>query len=484
MDCPVSSAILEDRKRREEKLNEREAALKQNELELNKREAWLQQQEENRKQEERLYPFDIYCLQREKELNQKWETLQMREKEIRKREEAVSKRKDIVAIKEEQTEADCKLTKSAGTQTVLNLEKESKATVEIGTETQEPAEKDASTQTFIQDTVALRLIGTETKIQDVTKFDPIKSVIAGKVNSDKSSLSMKEENTTKGSAHIQEPERAQLETNVKESERNKGQTCIDSQFLYPKFSPFSGEDPKPKTEATFEEWKYEVNCIVQDGDHSNATIAQAIRKSLRGQAKRVLLPLGTMADIREIMNKLEGVFGNVATGESVLQEFYMASQREGETVAAWGLRLEEILQKAIEKGQVRKDEKNDMLRTKFWKSLRSERLKNATRVHFETISSFELLRRAVRAEEHEMMLNSGIRQQQMKVDNLPVDRSTEESKLDQLIARMSSLEKQIKYGNYPRRSWQNRQPSGRPDSKSEGKENSATDNKTTKEALN
>lgn len=72
----------------------------------------------------------------------------------------------------------------------------------------------------------------------------------------------------------------------------------------------------------------------------------------------------------------------------------------------------------------------------------------------------------------------------MKVDNTPVDRSTEESKLDQLIARMNSLEKQVKYGNYPRRSWQNRQNTGRLDSKSEGKENSATDDKTRKQALN
>lgn len=319
---------------------------------------------------------------------------------------------NLKAIKEEQTEVNSKLTKDAGTQTVLDLEKLNKLTVEIGKENQEPVEKDASTQTIIEDTVAKRSIETETKVQeDVMKIDPNKSVTVGRVNSDKSTILVKEENSTKDSAetHVKEIESTKLETNVKGSERNKGQTCIDSQFLYPKFSPFSGEDPKPKTEATFEEWKYEVNCIRQDGDHSDATVSQAIRKSLRGQAKRVLLPLGTTADIRDIMNKLEGVFGNVATGESVLQEFYMASQKEGETVAAWGLRLEEILQKAIEKGHIRKDEKNDMLRTKFWKSLRSERLKNATRVHFETVSSFELLRRAVRAEEHEMLLNSGIR---------------------------------------------------------------------------
>ena len=46
-----------------------------------------------------------------------------------------------------------------------------------------------------------------------------------------------------------------------------------------------------------------------------------------------------------------------------------------------------------------------MLKTKFWRALYSTELKNATRVHFESIESFELLRRKVRAEEYEMATN-------------------------------------------------------------------------------
>ena len=55
-------------------------------------------------------------------------------------------------------------------------------------------------------------------------------------------------------------------------------------------------------------------------------IAQAIRKSLLGQAKRVLLLIGEKATVTEIMDRLEGVFGNVASGQSVLQEFYTTSK--------------------------------------------------------------------------------------------------------------------------------------------------------------
>lgn len=114
--------------------------------------------------------------------------------------------------------------------------------------------------------------------------------------------------------------------------------------------------------------------------YSQNVIGQAIRKSLRGQATRVLLPMGTSATVEEIMERLESVFGNVATGMSVLQECFTASQKLDETVAAWGLRLEEIMQKATDKGYVKEDEKNDLLKDKFWRSLRSERLKNAIRI--------------------------------------------------------------------------------------------------------
>lgn len=254
---------------------------------------------------------------------------------------------------------------------------------------------------------------------------------------------------TKEATKIEKEETKEI--NIKENK-----SSYEQQFLYPKISVFSGEDPRPKSEATFEEWKYEVECLRKEDVHHEHVIAQAVRKSLRGQAKRVIQTLGTSAEVQEIISTLEGIFGNVASGESILQEFYTSTQKQDETVAAWGLRLEEILQKAIEKGHVKQDEKNDMLRTRFWKALRSDRLKNATRVHFESISNFELLRRAVRAEEHEMKITTGIKQQQMKVDSTNEGNKDEESKLDLLLSRLTTLEKQLKYANRSRSRRQNR----------------------------
>ena len=51
-----------------------------------------------------------------------------------------------------------------------------------------------------------------------------------------------------------------------------------------------------------------------------------------------------------------------------------------------------------------------MLKNKFWRRLRSDRFKNATCIHYETLTSFEGLPRKVRAEEYEMKIASGVHQ--------------------------------------------------------------------------
>lgn len=132
-------------------------------------------------------------------------------------------------------------------------------------------------------------------------------------------------------------------------------------------------------------------------------VNQAIRNSLRGQARKVLVTLGAKATSKEIKEKLECIFGNVATGESVLQEFYNAVQKDNESVTLWSIRLEEIYQKAKEKGHVSDSQKDKMLKNKFWRGLRSAELKNATRVHFEKDKvGFEMLRTKVRAADYEL----------------------------------------------------------------------------------
>ena len=103
-----------------------------------------------------------------------------------------------------------------------------------------------------------------------------------------------------------------------------------------------------------------------------------------------------------IISKLESLFGNVASGLSILQEFFTAAQNSDETVTMWGLRIEEILQRAIENGELPSERRNHLLKDKFWRSLHSFDLKIATKVYFDKITDFEVLRSKVREEEREL----------------------------------------------------------------------------------
>ena len=108
-----------------------------------------------------------------------------------------------------------------------------------------------------------------------------------------------------------------------------------------------------------------------------------------------------MASSQEMIDILTSVFGNVASGQSIMQEFYTAVQQPEESVTMWSLRLEEILQKVSEKSQISADQKNEMLRERFWRSLHNTELQNATQVYYHQTKSFEELRSKVRAEEYE-----------------------------------------------------------------------------------
>ena len=44
---------------------------------------------------------------------------------------------------------------------------------------------------------------------------------------------------------------------------------LDRSLQFPKFSPFSGEDREPKSEASYDKWNYEVSCTRRDGIYSN-----------------------------------------------------------------------------------------------------------------------------------------------------------------------------------------------------------------------
>lgn len=166
----------------------------------------------------------------------------------------------------------------------------------------------------------------------------------------------------------------------------------------PQLPKFSGE--MKGDQVAYDIWKFEVQSLVQDQSHKPEMINQAILRSLRGDALRVVKRMGPKTSVEDLLAKLDSSFGIIDSGEDLLAQFYSANQGESEGAVAWSLRLENLLDRATEQGQLQQSTAQDMLRSKFWSGLRQD-LKDASRSYFETTTNFDELRIKVRRVEQE-----------------------------------------------------------------------------------
>ena len=60
-------------------------------------------------------------------------------------------------------------------------------------------------------------------------------------------------------------------------------------LLKPYTGTFSGTDPVPKNESTYEEWKLEIDCLRKSNMYDEYIVSQSLRNSLKGQVQKVLV---------------------------------------------------------------------------------------------------------------------------------------------------------------------------------------------------
>jgi hypothetical protein len=169
----------------------------------------------------------------------------------------------------------------------------------------------------------------------------------------------------------------------------------------PRISNFWGTTTQ-KDATSFDVWKYEICCYLEDSQYSEESILEAIRRSIKGDAAKVLMRMGPKASVVNILDKLEGLYGTVATEGTLLTEFYAAQQNENEDVTAWSCRLEDTIQKVHERRLISGATMREMLRSKLWSGLRNEALRNATRYKYDLIKDFDELVIEIRSVEHEL----------------------------------------------------------------------------------
>ena len=201
----------------------------------------------------------------------------------------------------------------------------------------------------------------------------------------------------------------------------------------PKLPQFSGTDAKGDT--SYQVWKYEVTCLLKEKIYPDAHILQAIRRSLKGEARESLLSAGETASSEDVLKKLNGIYGTVASNESILQQFYLEKQREDENVAQYSIRLENMLQQI--KDYVPEQLKNEMLRSKLWSGLRDPQLKNASRFKYDLEPDFNQLRIAIRKIEQDMLNTATV--QTTSLQQQPVVKGSD-SALEEILKRLRAME--------------------------------------------
>ena len=211
----------------------------------------------------------------------------------------------------------------------------------------------------------------------------------------------------------------------------------------PRIPTFSGDDSK--SDISYDQWRYEVRCLLNEDSHSEKLLLQAIRRSVRGTAAAVLLHMGESATIEAVLKKFDVIFGNILTTEQLYEVFYSAHQREGEKVAVWSCRLEELLNQIRIQGSLHPSAITSMLRSKFWMGLRDEHIKAATRHKFDGGEDYDSLFIAARTAEHEKEDRGKVVHQKKGVTShqATVNSTSIEDKLDLILKKMEAMETRI-----------------------------------------
>ena len=107
----------------------------------------------------------------------------------------------------------------------------------------------------------------------------------------------------------------------------------------PALPNFSGSDPVPKDEGSYEQWKFQVTGALKVC--TEEAVRSAIVRSVRGEVREMISFLGFDGDLSDILEKVEKRFGKQLSGDRLQQEFYQLSQEKSEKIRQFAGRLEQ-----------------------------------------------------------------------------------------------------------------------------------------------
>ena len=101
---------------------------------------------------------------------------------------------------------------------------------------------------------------------------------------------------------------------------------------------FSGSDPTPRDESTYEQWKFQVKGM--RSSCPKGTVRSALITSVWGEVSELVSFLGFNAPMETLLDAMEDRFGKKITGDQLQQDFYQLQQEKGQKVQHFAGRLE------------------------------------------------------------------------------------------------------------------------------------------------
>ena len=203
----------------------------------------------------------------------------------------------------------------------------------------------------------------------------------------------------------------------------------------PRISPFFGDVSSKGHGVDFDSWKFEVESLLRDGTYPEQILAPHVRQSIRGEPSRLIQTLGPHASIAAIILELEGSYGTVQDGPTLLQKAYNSHQEDQETAAGFGRRLKLLVFEACRRDGLPAASMDVVLRQIFWRGLRDQQLKNICRHRKDEAHTFDHLVRLVRMGEQELVV---IKRQPKELPTVP-PRTPDPNLKDALATIASSL---------------------------------------------
>ena len=167
---------------------------------------------------------------------------------------------------------------------------------------------------------------------------------------------------------------------------------------------FSGIEPVPDNELTFDQWRVDVRSYqVNVPDH---ILLPAICKSIIGKAQSVVRMWGPSYTVEDVIKCLAREYEGVASSDIVFKEFYQLKQERGEKVQVFSIRLRDALANLSSRfpERVPREDHERMLRDRFFYEIRAEMRNSIWHLYDDEKVTFGELLLKARRNEHEEVL--------------------------------------------------------------------------------